>query len=81
MAVVGIDDEMRDYAGMASVEFRVSVDGKVLAASPVLRVGQVWHLDVPIPPGSKRIALLAEDGGDNVNADHADWVEAGFIAR
>jgi hypothetical protein len=81
VAVAGIDDEMKDYAQMASADFRVLIDGKEVAASPVLRAGERWHFDVPIPAGAKRIALVAGDGGDGINADHADWVEAGFTER
>jgi hypothetical protein len=81
VAVVGIDDEMKDHADMASVIFSVSLDGKTVAESPVLRVGDEWRFDVEIPAGSRRIVLLAGETGDGINADHADWVEAGFVVR
>jgi len=81
VAVVGVDDEMKDHAHMASVTFSVSVDGKVLGESPVLRVGEEWRFDVAIPAGSRRIVLVAGDARDGINADHADWVDAGFVVR
>jgi hypothetical protein len=81
VAVVGVDDEMKNYADMASVTFSVAVDGKVLAESPILRVGDAWHFDVELPPGGRRLRLLAGDAGDGINADHADWASAGFLLR
>ena len=81
VAVVGVDDEMKEHASMASVTFSVAADGKVLAESPVLRVGDAWHFDVALPPGGRRLVLAAGDAGDGINADHADWADAGFVLR
>ncbi len=81
VSVVGVDDEMKGYREIASITFSVLVDGKPIAESPVLRVGDRWHFDVAIPAGARRIHLLAGDAGDGINADHADWVEAGFVSR
>ncbi|NLC56081.1 MAG: hypothetical protein GX774_04515 [Armatimonadetes bacterium] len=80
VAIVGIDHEMKDW-NLASVIFRVLVDGKVLAESPLIRQGDVWHLHVPLPPGGREITLFADDAGDTINCDHADWVNAGFLTR
>ena len=78
VAVVGVDDEMRGY-DMASVAFAVQLDDRTIAESPVIRLGDRWHFDVEIPGGAKRIRLLVGDAGDGINADHADWAEAGFV--
>jgi hypothetical protein len=80
VAVVGIDDEMRDYP-QGSVVFEVWIDGRRAGQSPVMHVGDVAYLDVEIPAGSKRIRLVAGDAGDGINADHADWANAGFLPR
>jgi len=80
VAVVGIDDEMRDY-DMGSIVCRVMVDGRLLAESPVLRQNDHWCFDVAIPPGSRRISLIAWDAGDGINCDHADWAAAGFVSE
>lgn len=77
VATVGVDDEMRAYT-MASVVFQAFADGDLLAATPVLRLGDVWHLNVPIPPGRKQLRLVVTDAGDGMNCDHADWANAGF---
>jgi hypothetical protein len=80
VAVVGIDDEMRDW-DLGSVEYRVVVDGKLLAQTPVLRQNDYWCLDVPLPPGGRQITLVAGEAGDGINCDHADWANAGFLTH
>ena len=62
--------------------FKVFIDGKEAAASPVMRVlSSAWRFDVPIPAGSKFINLVAMDAGDGSREDFADWANAGFIVR
>ena len=78
VAVVGIDDEMRNYP-QASVIFEVWTDGHRVVQTPVLRIGEFTYLDVNIPAGSKAIRLVAGDAGDGIDADHADWGNAGFL--
>jgi len=77
VAVVGVDDEMHDYTA-ASITFRVLADDALLGESPVLRLGDAWAFDEPIPPGAKLLRLVVTDAGDGINCDHADWAEAGF---
>jgi len=65
-----------------SVIFKVFIDGKPVAASPVMRVSeQPWRFDVPIPAGAKRISLVTTDAGDGNKEDLANWVNAGFVLR
>lgn len=85
VARAGVDENVIAVAhgsnrGMhASVIFRVFIDGKMLAESPMMRLrSEPWRFDVPIPPGSKRISLSATDGGNGHYMDLANWVEAGF---
>ena len=80
VAAVGIDDEMHAWT-LGSVTFAVYVDGKLLCESPVLRQNDYWFINVPLPPGAKQIRLLAGDAGDNINCDHADWANAGFLVK
>jgi len=80
VAIVGVDDEMKDFSP-ASVVFRVLADENVLHESPVMRPGQVWHINVPLPAEYRLIRLLADDAGDGINGDHGDWAEAGFILK
>ena len=80
VAVAGIDDEMKDFKP-SSVVFEVWIDGKQAVKSPVMRPGDSFYFNVPIPAGSKSLRLLAGDAGDGMAGDHADWVNAGFMTK
>lgn len=68
---VGIDTEAPTAA---SVYFIVKGDGKELYKSPKMgRFDFPQHLDVDIS-GVKYLSLLADDAGDGINSDHADWL-------
>ncbi|MFI9486092.1 glycoside hydrolase family 97 catalytic domain-containing protein [Promicromonospora sp. NPDC052451] len=78
-AVVGIDDEVLDKpgdTGVGSVRFQVYGDGVLLTETPVLSNddGGV-PLDVDVT-GVRRLRLVADEGGDGKNFDHADWADA-----
>ena len=65
-----------------SIVFKVFIDGKESAASPVMRVlSPAWRFDVPIPAGSRFISLVTMDAGDGSREDFADWANAGFVVR
>ena len=65
-----------------SIVFKIFIDGKQAAASPVMRVlSSAWRFDVPIPAGSQFISLVAMDAGDGSREDFADWANAGFVVR
>lgn len=65
-----------------SVVFKVFIDGKEAAASPVMRIlSPAWRFDVPIPEGAKFISLVAMDAGNGSREDFADWANAGFLVR
>ncbi len=71
-ALVGLDDETQ---GKGSVRFLVYVDGKLAAKSPVLKSGQpAYSLSVTLK-GAKSLKLVADDAGDGIDYDHADWIE------
>ena len=75
-ALVGVDDEAGKNP--ASVRFEVHGDGRVLWKSPLMKAGRKAEpvsLDVS---GVRKLALLVTDGGDSIDFDHADWVNAGF---
>ena len=82
VAVAGLDHEMRKD-DRCSVVFQVHADGKLLAESPVLSWSTIdhWHFDLPVPAGCKRVRLFVTDAGDGNYADHADWVDAGFVTK
>lgn len=88
VALAGVDDrivevEMGSNLAMhPSVIFRVFIDGKMAAESPIMKISEpAWRFDVPIPPGSRMISLAATDAGDGNKEDLADWVECGFVTK
>ena len=87
VAIAGIDDEVAATGG--SVTFEVYGDTKqpgsqpeLLAASPVIGIKNCksrWSFDLPLKPEFKELRLVVTDGGDGIAADHADWVDTGFL--
>lgn len=74
-ATVGIDSEM-DSFGKSSVIFRVLVDGAEVFNSGVMRNSTpAKAVSVPLA-GAGELELIAEDAGDGINGDHADWADA-----
>lgn len=69
-----------NLAKYPSVIFKVFIDGKEVAASPVMRVlSPAWRFDVPIPADSHVISLSTTDAADGSREDFADWANAGFV--
>jgi hypothetical protein len=86
VALAGVDEHILEVANGSnvamypSVVFKVFLDGREVASSPVMRIAEhPWRFDVPIPVGSKQISLVATDAGDGNREDRANWVDAGFI--
>ena len=75
-AVVGVDDETK---GAGSVVFVVRVDNQELRRTGVLRGGdapETMSIDLL---GARQMALVVEDAGDRIHADHADWAFAMLV--
>jgi hypothetical protein len=88
VALAGADENLvrisngSNLAKHPTVVFKVFIDGREMAASPVMRVlSPAWRFDVPIPEGSRAIQLVAMDAGDGSREDFADWVRAGFVLK
>ena len=88
VALAGIDEEMlgiehgSNLARHCSVVFRVFIDGRLRAESPLMRIGEEpWRFDVAIPAGSRLLSLVAADGENGTKGDYADWVNAGFVIQ
>ena len=88
VALAGADENLveisngSNLAKFPSVVFKVLIDGREAAVSPVMRVKtSAWRFDVPIPEGSRRISLVAMDAGDGSREDFADWADAGFVVQ
>jgi hypothetical protein len=88
VALAGDDEQIlsinngSNLARYPSVVFKIFIDGKLMAQSPMMRMSEgPWRFDVKIPQNSKRISLVADDGGNGNKEDLADWVDAGFVTR
>lgn len=74
---IGLD---RNVDGtVASVRFRVVVDGADIFASDLVRPGDaVQQLDLPLS-GARAFSLIVEDGGDGRAYDQGDWANARVV--
>jgi endo-alpha-N-acetylgalactosaminidase len=80
VAVIGVDDAMRTYR-QGTVVFEIRIDDRAVFDTFVMRPGDYTYVDLPIPPGSRKIRLLALSTRDGTVCDHGDWAEAGFIVK
>jgi alpha-galactosidase len=72
-ADVGVDDSK---GANGSVVFEVYADGKKVADSGVRTNAMPAVTLTADITGSAILALVATDGGDGINSDHADWADA-----
>ncbi|MDD4645899.1 MAG: NPCBM/NEW2 domain-containing protein, partial [Bacteroidales bacterium] len=72
-ALAGVDDE---NSKPGTVEFVVLGDRKVLWKSGVMKQGEPAKEAHVSLKGIQKVALLVTDGGDDINYDHADWIDA-----
>jgi hypothetical protein len=86
VALAGADENLisqsngSNLAKYPSVQFKIFIDGKPAASSPVMRIQSLaWRFDVEIPDGARMISLAVTDAGDGSREDFADWVNAGFL--
>ncbi|MEN5085551.1 NPCBM/NEW2 domain-containing protein [Sphingobacterium faecium] len=77
-ALVGLDDGVQGHD--PAVEFIIYGDNKKLWSSGIMRLKDVAKkVDVDLK-GVKKLELVVTDGGNGPYYDHANWVEAKFIA-
>jgi nicotinamidase-related amidase len=88
VALAGVDENLlsqnngRFLAMHSSVVFKIFIDGKLVAESPVMRISQeAWRFDVEIPQGSRRINISCTDAGTRNILDYGNWLDAGFIVE
>lgn len=86
VALAGVDEHILETANGSnqamhpSVVFKVFIDGREAARSPVMRIAfQPWRFNVAIPPGSRVISLATTDAGNGNKEDLANWVDCGFV--
>ena len=75
-AQVGVDDEV---GGNGSVVFEVWADGTKRVSSPRLTGADNAVPLVADLTGASQLRLVVQNGGDNVDSDHADWAGARFV--
>jgi hypothetical protein len=76
-ATVGVDDEAK---GVGSVQFQVVGDGVVLFDSGVVTNNDpAASVNISVA-GVKTLTLLASNGGDGIDYDHADWADAKLLS-
>lgn len=73
VSAVGVDDAR---IGRGSVRFHVYVDGQERAITPVMHGGDTPRILSVDLRGAKVMTLLADDAGDGIDNDHADWAGA-----
>ncbi|HEY9249304.1 MAG TPA: NPCBM/NEW2 domain-containing protein [Rariglobus sp.] len=74
---IGVDNSQGGGAG--SVKFSVWVDNRKAYESQVLTSRDpIEHVSIDVT-GASRLRLVAEDGGDGIHGDHADWAGAKLI--
>ncbi len=80
LAYAGVDTEIgKNKTG--TVNYEITGDGRTLWKSEVLKAGmQPVKVDVDLK-GIKQLVLIINDGGDDINYDHADWADAKFIVK
>jgi len=76
-ALVGPDQETTTKG---SIEFIVQVDGKIAWRSGVMRTGEAAK-PVHVAGNAKELRLQVTDGGDDINYDHADWINPVLTSR
>lgn len=77
LAAVGVDDAANHE--VASLEFKVIGDGRVLWQSGLIKGGQpAKTLDVDVS-GVQTLLLLVGSGGNGIDNDHANWAGARFL--
>jgi alpha-galactosidase len=75
-ASVGVDDEVK--GSVASIEFFILGDGKILWQSGVMKAGDAAKNFTINLSGVKTLLLKVGDAGDGISYDHADWADAKF---
>ncbi|MCX7424026.1 MAG: NPCBM/NEW2 domain-containing protein [Planctomycetia bacterium] len=78
-SVIGLDRNVDNTA--ASVRFHVSIDGKDVFATDIIKAGTAPKaIDVPLS-GATSFELTVDVGGDDRGWDQADWADAKVVLQ
>jgi hypothetical protein len=72
---IGVDDE----TGPGTVQFRVYGDGVLIYDSGVMTQSSTTKSINVSVAGVQQLRLRVDNGGDNINYDHADWANARVV--
>jgi alpha-galactosidase len=75
-ATAGVDTNQQTSGGRGSVVFSVSVRGKEVFRSPIMREGMPGAAVSVNLRGAREFAIEVGDAGDGIACDQADWVDA-----
>lgn len=80
LTLVGVDTE-NGTSNKGSINYEITGDGKLLWKSEILKAGMApVKVDLNLK-GIKTLVLLVNDGGDDIDNDHADWADAKFVVK
>lgn len=77
---IGIDDEVGEEVP-SSVQFLITGDGAAMYESPIMSATDPPRRVFLNVEGVSELRLIATDGGDSPNHDHANWANARFVSR
>lgn len=78
------DDGSRYLAMFQADDTRWVMDNRALYKSETVAYttdGHAVDVDIAWPEGGKTLCLVVDDGGDNYNYDHADWLNPTLVLR
>jgi len=78
-ATVGVDSNDQTRAGRGSIVFSVSVAGRQVFRSGVMREGMAGAAASADLGGATEFALGVGDAGDGISCDQADWADAKVV--
>jgi len=88
VGLAGVDENMleqdnaRFLAVGSTVVFKIHIDGRLAAESPVMWLSQEpWRFDVEIPSGSRLLTISCMDADTRSILDYGNLTEAGFINK
>jgi hypothetical protein len=90
VAVVGVDDSMRGRETGGTMTFRVvgsvremGEDPVIIGESPLLSAETIysWAFNLELDPRFKELRLEVDETTKDVNSDHANWCDAGFLKK
>lgn len=72
----------REIAAFAKVNFKIFIDGKLIAESRTMTISEIpWRFFVKIPDGGRVISLVTTTPSECGSHNLGNWVNAGFLLK